>query len=95
MRRGTNGAWGSDYDHVPSNVGANVHHYRRTQGFTQERLAALVGIEVKTLQDIEHGRGNPTARVLAALAAELRIDVNSLFDPRDMPERKRGRPRNL
>lgn len=95
MRRGTNGAWSSDYDHVPSNVGANVHHYRRTQGFTQERLAALVGIEVKTLQDIEHGRGNPTARVLAALTAELRIDINSLFDPRDLPERKRGRPKNL
>jgi transcriptional regulator with XRE-family HTH domain len=93
MKRGTKGAWGSEFDVVERNVGGNVSAYRRKKGLTQEQLALTVGLEVKTLQRIEYGYGNCTARVLAALALALDTTIDSLFVDSELHPRKRGRPK--
>ena len=93
MKRGTKGAWGSEFDAVERNVGGNVSAYRRKKGLTQEQLALTVGLEVKTLQRIEYGFGNCTARVLAALAQALETSIDSLFVDGELHPRRRGRPK--
>lgn len=93
MKRGTTGAWGPGLDWVETSVGANVTHWRQVRGLTQAQLAQVVGIEIKTLQRIEAGYGNVTARVLVAIQLALYVPLRALFDPRDLKPRKRGRPR--
>jgi transcriptional regulator with XRE-family HTH domain len=93
MRRGTTGAWGAQFDPVEAWIGANVRIHRRRANLTQVQLAELIGLEVKTLQKIETGHGNCTARVLAALSLALSIDPGELFKAAPPVEIKRGRPR--
>ena len=95
MKRGTKGAWGSEFDAVERNVGGNVSAYRRKKGMTQEQLAEEVGLEVKTLQRIEYGYGNCTARVIAALSNALGISINALFADSELHPRVRGRPKKV
>ena len=95
MKRGTKGAWGVEFDTVETYVGANVRRYRVARDLTQEKLAQLVGIEVKSLQRIESGFGNVTARVLASLAANLNVTIEAMFVPAQLEPRKRGRPRQV
>ncbi len=92
MRRGTRGAWGEKYDFVEESVGANVGKLRVARGMTQEQLAEAVGLEIKSLQRIEHGKGNCTARVFFVLAEVLKVQPNDLFVPGKVGPRKRGRP---
>ena len=92
MKRGTKGAWGSEFDAVETSVGANVRTYRVAKGLTQVQLAEAIGLEVKTLQRIEAGFGNVTARVLAALATTLGVTTDAMFVPAQVQPRKRGRP---
>ena len=95
MKRGTKGAWGEKYDFVEESVGANVVKARIARGKTQVQLADFVGLEVKSLQRIEHGKGNCTARVLFTLAEVLKVQPNDLFVPGKVGPRKRGRPRKV
>jgi DNA-binding XRE family transcriptional regulator len=93
MKRGTKGAWSAEYDWIEESVGANVAAIRRRCGVTQEQLAKWVGIEVTTLQRIEHGHGNCTARVLYALTKALHHRLEDLFIPAKVQPAKRGRPK--
>jgi len=93
MRRGTKGAWDRDYDCVEIHVGANVAKYRKRKGISQEYLAERIGLQVKSLQRMEYGKGNCTARVLFALANELGVTPNDFFQPCELVKQKRGRPR--
>ena len=95
MKRGTKGAWSAKYDWVEESVGANVSQYRRDRGLTQEQLAEQVGLEVKSLQRIEYGRSNSTARVLRALGDALGVSVNEFFLPNKVQPAKRGRPKKV
>lgn len=92
MRRGTRGAWSATFDWVETSIGANVTKHRRARGLTQVQLAATIGLDVKSLQSIEAGKGNATARVICALCVALGIDANDLFVPAQLAPRKRGRP---
>jgi hypothetical protein len=57
-------------------------------------VEAWIGANVRiTLQKIETGSGNCTARVLAALSLALSIDPGELFKAAPPVEIKRGRPR--
>lgn len=48
-------------------------------GLTQQALAARSGLSLATIQGIERGTANPSARVLEALARPLRLEVR--LDP--------------
>jgi transcriptional regulator with XRE-family HTH domain len=58
----------------PSDVGLPDNGRRRTPGLRREEVAALAGVSIDYLTRIEQGRDtNPSAAVLAALAAALRL----------------------
>jgi transcriptional regulator with XRE-family HTH domain len=58
----------------PADVGVVDHGWRRTPGLRREEVAALAGVSVDYLIRLEQGRDvNPSAAVLAALAAALRL----------------------
>jgi len=52
---------------------------RRKRGFTQEKLAELVGISTHYLAMLETSRNFPTSDTLERLAAALDIPVYELF----------------
>jgi len=58
---------------LASAIGARLKARRKMLGIRQEDLAALAGIAVHTLSNIESGKGNPSLNVL-----ELLLDVLGL-----------------
>jgi len=52
---------------------------RRKCGFTQEKLAEMVGISTHYLSMLETGRNFPTSDTLESLAAALDVPVYELF----------------
>jgi transcriptional regulator with XRE-family HTH domain len=72
-------------------VGRNVRELRRLRGFSQERLAELVGNSSKHIGLIEQGGTNVGLDLLARIAAALSVNVTDLFaEPRngDAPKRR-------
>ena len=64
---------------TPHDIGQTVRNERRAQGMRQDQLAAVAGVGVRFLVDLE--RGKPTAQigkmldVLAALGCRFTIDT--------------------
>jgi transcriptional regulator with XRE-family HTH domain len=65
---------------VATAVGRNVRALRQQRRMTIDALAAAAGISRGTVIQIETARGNPSIAKLAALAAALRVGVNSLIE---------------
>lgn len=51
---------------------------RDARGLSQETLAGLVGVTKKQIQRYEQGTQEPTLRVAARIAAELRVTIDAL-----------------
>ncbi len=60
-----------------------VRKLRLERGFSQEQLASMAGVSVRTLQRMERG-ANPSAETLKCLAAVLETDISTLRKERDM-----------
>lgn len=58
-----------------------IKERREELGVTQEQLADLAEIGLRTLKNIESGKGNPTlltlVKVIDVLGLEIKIDVKS------------------
>jgi DNA-binding XRE family transcriptional regulator len=95
---------------VSPGYGQLVHDYRIEAGLTQEELAALTGLDVRTIRDIERGRTTRPRRSSADLLARalnrqdlsweavrafLRGAVNHRTGPPGMPGADDGIPRQL
>jgi transcriptional regulator with XRE-family HTH domain len=61
-------------------LGANVRHYRKLKGISQERLALDAGMERSYVSDLERGTRNPSVRALGRLADALGIEPSSLLE---------------
>jgi transcriptional regulator with XRE-family HTH domain len=48
---------------------------REILGVTQSRLAELSGVGIRTLKEIESGKGNPTVETLIKLAEVLGMEL--------------------
>lgn len=59
-----------------------VRRLRREKGWTQDDLAAKVGIEQAAVSLIENARANPTLETLEVLAKSLGVRFVDLFDVR-------------
>lgn len=82
----------SHADLVIAAVGRRIAELRRERGWTQEKAADHLGMEVQSLQRIERGT-NLTIRTMTTIADAYGVTVGSLFDePKDF-DRKPGRPR--
>lgn len=59
--------------------GENVRRNRIAKGFTQERLANDLGIEISQISRIERGVINTSIITLYAISKTLNIDISQLF----------------
>lgn len=60
-------------------LGKRIRSARKDLRLTQQELADQSGLAVKTIQDIEKGRKNPTYETLCLLIDRLGISANTLF----------------
>jgi transcriptional regulator with XRE-family HTH domain len=58
-----------------------MQQLRTRCGFTQEKLAELIGNSAKTISAVENGRTNVTLDVLAVAAVKLSVDLADLIGP--------------
>lgn len=83
----------------------NVRHARAQAGLTQDEVAASGVVSKSQYQEIERGKGNPTADTLYGIARVLKTNAAALLDmgpsPFDSPreaarllERRRPQKRN-
>ena len=64
---------------IKKTVGKRIQDFRKSKGFTQEKLAEVVGIDTISLSKIETGRNYPTAENLTKIAHSLNIEEYELF----------------
>lgn len=57
----------------------NLTYQRKRKGYTQEKLAELSGVTVRTIQRIERGEVDPHMNTLKLLADSLEIDMQELL----------------
>lgn len=62
-------------------LGDAVKRSRGETGFTQNEVAAKIGIDVRTVLNIENYRGNPKMHVIYPLIRALKMDPNEIFYP--------------
>ena len=60
-------------------VGENIRRLRRKSGLTQEELAELVGMNPKSIIEIEAGKRNPTLKTLKKIALALKVELSTLL----------------
>jgi transcriptional regulator with XRE-family HTH domain len=63
-------------------LGDNVRRLRTAKGYSQEKLAEIVGKTTKHLNSIENGRNFASAELITAIAAALGVDTPELFSPK-------------
>jgi len=61
-----------------------IQKLRLQRGWSQEQLAELTGLSVRTIQRIERGQG-PSAESLKAIAAVLEVDFGALREAQMSP----------
>ncbi|HEX9086930.1 MAG TPA: helix-turn-helix domain-containing protein [Arthrobacter sp.] len=52
-------------------IGASIRSARKDAGITQEDLAHLAGVSVRTVRAIETGTGNPSLQAVVAVSGVL------------------------
>lgn len=54
---------------------ASLKQRRQLLGVTQEQLAELSGVALRTIKEIERGQGNPTIATLSKIADVLGLEI--------------------
>jgi transcriptional regulator with XRE-family HTH domain len=80
-------------DDLLRDVGRKIREFRVAHGWTQEKMAELLGIALRNYQEIERGRQNLTIRTMARLAALLGVKTARLMDEPKSRVVPKGRPR--
>lgn len=58
-----------------------VRQSRMKLGLSQEKLAEQLGLDTRTILNIEAGRGNPKFEILYPLITYLKIPADTIFYP--------------
>lgn len=61
-------------------IGQNIKKYRKEKGFTQRKLADLIGVSVQAISKWETDTGAPDISQVVPLASALDISTDALFD---------------
>ena len=59
----------------------SVRRARKEMGLSQAQLADQIGIDARTILNIENGKGNPKMEILYPLIRALKIDSTEIFYP--------------
>ena len=63
-------------------IAKKIVHFRKLKGITQETLAELTGLNVRTVQRIEAGEVDPRLYTLKSIADALQVNIEELLpDP--------------
>lgn len=64
-------------------LGSRVRQLRKDRKLSQQKLADISGLAVRTISKIERGKMNPSYEVLSILVSVLGISFDSLFTSSD------------
>ena len=73
------------------NLAMNLRHLRLARGWSQEQLAELAGLNIRTIQRVERGQ-NAGLETLKALAAVFETSVNQLKEQPAMSSNSQALP---
>jgi len=65
---------------------SNVHRILREQGMTKQELSDASGISISFLSDLTTGKGNPSLKVMEAIATALHTPLPTLLEASDLSE---------
>lgn len=60
-------------------IGKNIQAIRRSNGYTQERLAEKIEVSVRYVSDIEQDRANPSYEVLIRVCNLFKVSMDQIF----------------
>ncbi|MFD6024574.1 helix-turn-helix domain-containing protein [Streptomyces griseoluteus] len=66
-------------------IGDRIRAERLHQNLTQEHVFLAAGIDRRTLQSLEAGRGNPTIRAILRISHVLNVPLRDLLAERPPP----------
>ncbi len=61
-------------------LGARIQEIRKSKGFTQEKLAELINMDIPNLSNIERGKKFMTSDTLEKIINVLEVSEKELFD---------------
>lgn len=60
-------------------IGKNIQAIRKSNGYTQERLAEKIEVSVRYVSDIEQERANPSYEVLIRICNLFKVSMDQIF----------------
>ena len=75
-----------------ASIGANIHRLRIREGLTQDELARVADLDLRTVQRVERGTMHMRLGILLALAAALEVRPAELLRPARLKPARHGRP---
>lgn len=60
-------------------IGKNLQQIRKSNGYTQERLAENIEVSVRYISDIEQDRAKPSYEVLIRICNLFKITLDQIF----------------
>ena len=64
---------------IRDKIGSRIKSLRRAKGYSQEKLAEVIGISPKYLSSIERGQENPTLDLFIRLSQGLKVELYEIF----------------
>lgn len=61
-------------------IGKNLQEIRKSNGYTQEKLAENIEVSVRYISDIEQDRAKPSYEVLIKICNLFNIGINQIFN---------------
>lgn len=69
-------------------LGLKIKEIRKQQKISQEKLAELTGLNLKTIIRIENAQGSPSVETLIKIANVLNTKITALFDNYEFQSRE-------
>ena len=60
-------------------IGANLQQIRKSNGYTQEKLAENIEVSVRYISDIEQDRAKPSYEVLIRICNLFQVTLDQIF----------------
>jgi transcriptional regulator with XRE-family HTH domain len=90
--KGSGGAGPANASGIDRHVGDRIRRRRTMLGFTQEELAASLGVSYQQIQKYEAGANRVSAGRLYQIARRLETPIGSFFDGLDEPKSLEAEP---
>lgn len=60
-------------------IGKNIQKIRKSNGYTQEKLAEIIEVSVRYISDIEQDKSKPSYEVLIKICNVFKISLDQIF----------------